>query len=52
MEANGGSKRAAQPYLREVIVLLTLSISAIAMPPSRPSWLPPKLKKEGVTKLE
>ena len=36
----------------EVIVLLTLSASAIAMPPSGPSLLALKLKKEGVTKLD
>jgi hypothetical protein len=35
-----------------VIVLLILSASAIAMPPSGPSALRNRLQNEGVTRLE
>jgi len=35
-----------------VIVVLILSASAIAMPPSEPSWFLAKLQNEGVTRLE
>ena len=41
-----------ESHLMFVIVVLILRASAIAMPPSEPSSLPPNLKKEGVTKQE
>ena len=45
IEANGGSRRAGESYSMEVIVLLTLSASAIATPPSEPSSLVAKLHR-------
>jgi hypothetical protein len=41
-----------KPYLMLVIVVLILSASAIAMPPSGPSLFQHKLQNEGVTKYE
>jgi hypothetical protein len=41
-----------ESHLMFVIVLLILSASAIAMPPSGPSWVSYKLQNEGVTKKE
>ena len=43
-----------EPHVMFVIVVLILSASAIAMPPSGPSWLLYKLQNEGggVSKLE
>jgi hypothetical protein len=47
-----GNNVEEEPHLMMVIVLLILSASAIAMPPSGPSVLPSKLQNEGVTKSE
>jgi hypothetical protein len=38
-----------EPHLMVVIVVLILSASAIAMPPSGPSSLSDRLRNEGVT---
>jgi len=47
-----GNEVEKEPYLMFVIVVLILSASAIAMPPSMPMSLDFKLKKGGVTKKE
>jgi hypothetical protein len=49
---NRGNDVEKEPHLMFVIVVLILSASAIAMPPSGPSWLLSKLQNEGVTKKE
>jgi hypothetical protein len=49
---NRGNDVEEVPHLMVVIVLLILSASAVAMPPSGPSSLHPKLQNEGVTKSE
>jgi hypothetical protein len=47
---NRGNDVEEEPHLILVIVVLILSASAIAMPPSGPRLLPYKLQNEGVTK--
>jgi hypothetical protein len=44
---NRGNEVEKEPHLMFVIVVLILSASAIAMPPSGPSWLEYKLQNEG-----
>jgi hypothetical protein len=46
---NRGNDVEEEPHSMVVIVLLILSASAIAMPPSGPILLPRKLQNEGVT---
>ena len=41
-----------EPHLMTVMVLLILSASAIATPPSEPSSFQDRLRNEGVTKKE
>jgi hypothetical protein len=49
---NRGNDVEEEPHLMVVIVVLILSASAIATPPSEPSWLYSKLQTEGVAKSE
>jgi hypothetical protein len=44
--------RGCEPYVMVVIVLLTLSTSAIAMPPFGPSLFPFRLQTRGGNKLK
>jgi hypothetical protein len=50
-ECEGLATREGEPYLMVVTVLLILSASAIAIPPSGPSVFPCKLQTRGGSKL-